>query len=255
MTTQDEQQKWPSPVHMSPQSHGACAAAAASAIASPTKCALRGFPSHMLIAACACMPIHSNARVLSLQSSVPCCTVATAQRSDTKKCIVSRPDLLQSPAYMHPPLVPVGPGCSPQVQHRKRTGSKCASGKHVQRGEVEVWGRQRTQGRAFLASTEIKGKPGRQVAAAAGVEMWCQLTARVLHQSKSKSFSDDKAPQRLLLFMGEVNNWFISAPPRLLLLMGEVHNWTFSLCKLCCISIRDQCPTSTYVHESPLRQR
>jgi hypothetical protein len=103
--------------------------------------------------------------------------------------------------------------------------------------------RQRTQGRAFFASTEIKGKPGRHVAAAADVEMWCQQTARVLHQSNSKTFSEDKAPPRLLLFMGEVHNWSISAPPRLLLLMGEVHNWTLSLCKLCCI--RNRCPTST----------
>ncbi len=51
-TTLIAQPERPSTVHISLQRHGACAAAAAKASASPSRCALRGLPSHMLIAAC-----------------------------------------------------------------------------------------------------------------------------------------------------------------------------------------------------------
>lgn len=46
------QQKRPSMVHIPLQRHDACPAAAARASASPSRCAPRRLPSHMLIAAC-----------------------------------------------------------------------------------------------------------------------------------------------------------------------------------------------------------
>lgn len=134
MTTQDEQQKCPSPVHMSPQSHGACAAAAASAIASPTKCALRGFPSHMLMAACVCMPILFQCKTLNLQSSVPCCTLATTQRSDPETASYHDQVCCNHLQCMHPPLVPAGARLPSNTTQKGKIGSKCASGNHVQRG-------------------------------------------------------------------------------------------------------------------------